>query len=50
MRIRLERLNTTGFALLANGITDNDGRCLNLLPVGEKVQEGIFKITFFSSE
>ncbi|GAA5868699.1 hypothetical protein JCM8547_003787 [Rhodosporidiobolus lusitaniae] len=50
MRIRLDRLNTTGFVLQAQGMTDNDGRCSTLLPAGTQLEIGIFKITFFVSE
>ncbi|GAA6037956.1 hypothetical protein JCM8097_009508 [Rhodosporidiobolus ruineniae] len=50
MRIRLDRLNTTGFVLQAQGITDVDGRCNTLLTPGTKLDVGIFKITFFTNE
>ncbi|BGO90234.1 hypothetical protein NBRC10512v2_002281 [Rhodotorula toruloides] len=50
MRIRLDRLNTTGFVLQAQGMTDNDGRCNTLLPPGTHLEIGIFKITFFTNE
>ncbi|GAA5967134.1 hypothetical protein JCM11641_000450 [Rhodosporidiobolus odoratus] len=49
MRVRLDRLNTTGFVLQAQGVTDSDGRCSTLLPGGTKLEVGIFKITFFSA-
>ncbi|BGP23416.1 transthyretin/hydroxyisourate hydrolase family protein [Rhodotorula toruloides] len=50
MRIRLDRLNTTGFVLQAQGMTDSDGRCNTLLPPGTHLEIGIFKITFFTNE
>ncbi|GAA5936643.1 hypothetical protein JCM3775_000154 [Rhodotorula graminis] len=50
MRIRLDRLNTTGFVLQAQGITDKDGRCSTLLPPSTRLEVGIFKITFFTNE
>ncbi|GAA5939634.1 hydroxyisourate hydrolase [Sporobolomyces koalae] len=50
MRIRLDRLNTTGFVLQGQGMTDKDGRCNSLLPPGTVLEVGIFKITFFTSE
>ncbi|GAA6019468.1 hypothetical protein JCM10207_001399 [Rhodosporidiobolus poonsookiae] len=50
MRIRLDRLNTTGFVLQAQGVTDTDGRCSNLLPSTTKLDVGIYKITFFSTD
>ncbi|GAA5884490.1 hypothetical protein JCM6882_005272 [Rhodosporidiobolus microsporus] len=50
MRIRLDRLNTTGFVLQAQGMTDTDGRCNTLLPPGTPLDVGIFKITFFTNE
>ncbi|GJN87370.1 hypothetical protein Rhopal_000319-T1 [Rhodotorula paludigena] len=50
MRIRLDRLNTTGFVLQAQGMTDNDGRCSTLLPSSTRLEVGIFKITFFVNE
>ncbi|GAA5960121.1 hypothetical protein JCM21900_002408 [Sporobolomyces salmonicolor] len=50
MRIRLDRLNTTGFVLQSQGVTDSDGRCSTLLPPGTVLEVGIFKITFFTSE
>ncbi|GAA5898959.1 hydroxyisourate hydrolase [Sporobolomyces salmoneus] len=50
MRIRLDRLNTSGFVLQGQGITDKDGRCGTLLNPGMVLEVGIFKITFFTSE
>ncbi|GAA6017874.1 hypothetical protein JCM11491_001200 [Sporobolomyces phaffii] len=50
MRIRLDRLNTSGFVLQGQGVTDKDGRCNTLLPPGTVLEVGIFKITFFTSE
>ncbi|GAA5950298.1 hypothetical protein JCM3765_004494 [Sporobolomyces pararoseus] len=50
MRIRLDRLNTTGFVLQGQGTTDKDGRCNTLLTPGTVLDVGIFKITFFTSE
>ncbi|GAA6061618.1 hypothetical protein JCM10212_000960 [Sporobolomyces blumeae] len=50
MRVRLDRLNTTGFVLQGQGMTDKDGRCNSLLPATTKLEVGIFKITFFTSE
>lgn len=37
-------------SLLTDRITDNDGRCGNLLPPGTAIEVGIFKITFFTNE
>lgn len=34
----------------ARSMTDMDGRCNTLLPVGTRVEVGIFKITFFTNE
>ncbi|GAA5853563.1 hypothetical protein JCM3766R1_003130 [Sporobolomyces carnicolor] len=50
MRIRLDRLNTSGFVLQGQGTTDKDGRCNTLLTPGTVLEIGIFKITFFTSE
>lgn len=50
MGIRLDRLTSNGFVLIANGTTDGDGRCNTLLPGGSKPDVGIYKITFFSNE
>lgn len=50
MRIRLDRLQASGFALVTQGVTDNDGRCSTLLPPSTILDVGIFKITFFTSE
>lgn len=50
MGIRLDKLTSNGFVLIANGSTDSDGRCNNLLPGGSKPEVGIYKITFFSND
>ncbi|GAA6059444.1 hypothetical protein JCM10212_005383 [Sporobolomyces blumeae] len=50
MRVRLDRLTTSGFILQGQGSTDRDGRCATLLPIETELEVGIFKITFFTSE
>ncbi|EGG10890.1 uncharacterized protein MELLADRAFT_33387, partial [Melampsora larici-populina 98AG31] len=50
MGIRLDRLTSNGFVLIANGTTDHDGRCNTLLPGGSRPEIGIYKVTFFSNE
>lgn len=50
MGIRLDRLTANGFVLIANGTTDADGRCNNLLPPHSRPEVGIYKVTFFSNE
>jgi len=50
MSVRLDRLTSNGFALLSQNMTDNDGRCTNLMQAGSRLDIGIYKITFFSAE
>ncbi|KAI5474966.1 hypothetical protein MNV49_002150 [Pseudohyphozyma bogoriensis] len=50
MQIRVDRLSPTGFAQIATAVTDSDGRCSTLIPSSFKMEVGIFKITFMTSE
>jgi len=42
----LGRAGTQSFEYIAEGITNADGRCLNLLEPGTKLETGIYRITF----
>jgi 5-hydroxyisourate hydrolase len=45
--VRLERLENSGdWKLLGSARTDGDGRCAGLLPAGEKLSAGQYRITF----
>jgi 5-hydroxyisourate hydrolase / 2-oxo-4-hydroxy-4-carboxy-5-ureidoimidazoline decarboxylase len=44
--ITLQQLHTHGYATIAQGITDNDGRIAHLLPPDTKLQQGIYKLVF----
>ncbi|MBW0520623.1 hypothetical protein O181_060338 [Austropuccinia psidii MF-1] len=50
MGLRLDRLTTDGFILLANGTTNSDGRCNTLLPSDNRPEAGVYKVTFFTNE
>ncbi|KAI8461338.1 hypothetical protein BY996DRAFT_4573662, partial [Phakopsora pachyrhizi] len=50
MGIRLDRLTSNGFVLIAKGTTDGDGRCNGLLTAGSRPDIGVYKVTFFSNE
>ena len=44
--IMLQQLHTHGYATIAQGITNNDGRIADLLPPDKKLQLGIYKLVF----
>ena len=44
--IMLQRLHTHGYATIAQGITNNDGRIADLLPPDKKLQHGVYKLVF----
>ncbi|MDR3722195.1 MAG: hydroxyisourate hydrolase [Candidatus Acidoferrales bacterium] len=45
--VRLERQESSGdWRLLASGRTDRDGRCAELLPAGESLPAGNYRMTF----
>jgi 5-hydroxyisourate hydrolase len=45
--VRLEKQNTPGaWRLLTSARTDQDGRCPQLLPEGEDLSAGIYRLTF----
>ncbi|KAG8893361.1 hypothetical protein FRC01_013648, partial [Tulasnella sp. 417] len=44
--VRLEQLEDSGFSELANGVTDSDGRCSNLLDPSLRLSPGVYKMIF----
>jgi 5-hydroxyisourate hydrolase len=47
MSVRLEKQSTsTDWRLLTSARTDQDGRCAQLLPEGEDLSAGIYRLTF----
>jgi 5-hydroxyisourate hydrolase len=45
--VRLEKQNTPGdWRLLTSARTDQDGRCSQLLPEGEDISAGVYRLTF----
>ncbi|KIO26543.1 hypothetical protein M407DRAFT_243663 [Tulasnella calospora MUT 4182] len=46
--VRLEQLQEGGsaFSVLANGVTDSDGRCSNLLDSSLRLSTGVYKMIF----
>jgi 5-hydroxyisourate hydrolase len=47
--VRLEKKNTSGdWRLLASARTDQDGRCPQLLPEGEDLSAGVYRLIFDS--
>ena len=45
--VRLEKQNTRGdWRLLTSAHTDQDGRCAQLLPEGEDLSAGIYRLSF----
>src|SRR5271168_4312097 len=45
--VQLERQEPSGnWRILAAGRTDTDGRCTNLLPEGETLSAGTYRLTF----
>jgi 5-hydroxyisourate hydrolase len=45
--VRLEKLNASGdWRLLASARTDQDGRCAQLLPEGEDLSAGVYRLIF----
>jgi len=47
LALRLERQNVPGdWRLLTSALTDQDGRCAQLLPEGEVLSPGVYRLTF----
>jgi 5-hydroxyisourate hydrolase len=45
--VRLEKQNTSGdWRLLTSARTDRDGRCAQLLPEGENLSPGVYRLVF----
>jgi 5-hydroxyisourate hydrolase len=44
--VRLERREPSGWRLLASQKTDHDGRCIQLLPEGEDLSAGSYRLAF----
>lgn len=44
--VRLEKQEPSGWRLLASGRTDGDGRCNQLLPEGEDLSAGSYRLAF----
>jgi 5-hydroxyisourate hydrolase len=45
--VRLEKLNTAGdWRVLSSARTDQDGRCAQLLPEGEDLSTGVYRLIF----
>ena len=45
--VRLEKQNTAGdWRLLTEALTDQDGRCAQLLPEGESLYPGAYRLSF----
>ncbi len=44
--IMLQQLHTHGYATIAQGITNRDGRIVDLLPPDKKLQPGVYKLVF----
>jgi 5-hydroxyisourate hydrolase len=44
--VRLEKLEPSGWRLLISERTDQDGRCLQLLPDAEKLSPGHYRLAF----
>ncbi|KAK4050938.1 hypothetical protein OIO90_004914 [Microbotryomycetes sp. JL221] len=50
MRVQLDRFVGNSFTFYAQGMTDNDGRCSNLLPPAPTIDIGVYKMTFYTKE
>jgi len=46
VRVVLERVEEGSPSVLARGLTDSDGRLRDLLPDGEPLEPGVFRLTF----
>jgi hydroxyisourate hydrolase len=46
VKVTLEHLFDEKWTVLANGVTDNDGRVKNLLPADKKIPGGIYRLNF----
>lgn len=44
--IMLQQLHTHGYATIAHGISNKDGRIVDLLPPDKKLQHGVYKLVF----
>ena len=50
MPVRLERQNPSGkWSPVGSAQTDQDGRCSQLLPEGDALREGLYRLTFDTS-
>ncbi|KAH7105875.1 hypothetical protein BKA62DRAFT_688255 [Auriculariales sp. MPI-PUGE-AT-0066] len=48
--VKLEKIGDAGAAILAQGTTDADGRCTTLLSSDSRLELGVYKMTFDTSE
>ena len=46
VNVVLENYSSGSWKQLSNGITDNDGRVKNLLPLDKKIPRGIYRLIF----
>lgn len=46
VNVSLSKKGSDGFQALGSGITDNDGRIADLLPVTHKLEQGIYRLEF----
>ncbi|KAI9016408.1 hydroxyisourate hydrolase [Phycomyces nitens] len=44
--VKIEKLDQGEFSVLSTSVTNEDGRCPNLLPAGYKAEKGIYRVTF----
>lgn len=48
--VRLERQNESDWQLLASSRTDQDGRCVEMLPANEPLVPGTYRLSFDTAE
>lgn len=46
IEVTLERMSSEGPVSAGSGQTDDDGRCRDLIPAGESVETGTYRLTF----
>ena len=46
VNVILNQFSSGSWVLLANGVTDNDGRVKNLLPAEKKIMNGVYRLVF----
>jgi 5-hydroxyisourate hydrolase len=50
VRVHLERLSAGNWSVVGSGVTDADGRIVNLLPSDQPLSNDTYRLTFYTGE